>query len=325
MPMLKPYDITASLQGSVEQPEIDPSQLDEKQMRALMNQKILESFKAQQQRIQEAQKAYAEEAASPRNEAISKIDWRPFAQAVKGYGATTVAVPTEGPEDRSAFKRQLQQDVQRAEQGLTDDEINYMKTQLEDKQAAKDAATQRRFDFAKDLDIRSRVNNSEEAKQIRASAQLMDKLAGVENVIQQVGNKTHLTGDEKALLDAAFADASIAWKEAAKLGALQGPDLKLIETAMGETPTTWSGFGKYAISGGVEGLKKKLDLAKNRAQASGKMGLENIKRVYPYPNINEIYSGYEQMLSPKQAAAEDDEKKKFIQEFLKNKASKNKE
>ena len=212
--MLKPYDITASLQGSVEQPEIDPSQLDEKQMRALMNQKILESFKAQQQRIQEAQKAYAEEVASPRNEAISKIDWRPFAQAVKGYGSTTVAVPTEGPEDRSEFKRKLQQDVQRAEQGLTDDEINYMKTQLADQQAKKAEGTQQRFEKAQTgkyftqfvKDTQKIDNDLAGAKQSIYTVEqaLMpgkDGKVNLERVRQSLSNFARLMGEKGVLTD----------------------------------------------------------------------------------------------------------------------------
>ena len=277
------------------QPEVTADAIRPNMTEAEIKKKLYEmlgkSFSQQNAQI-EALKAQAlkEQATQEQLSSLGKLDLRPFAQAVKGYGATNVAIPAEAPEDRTAMLAKLQNAVSEAQQGLTKDQVGALKSMMEDRKNAQLAKSEENFD----LRLRSTINTSEEAKKIRNIGSLNQKLATLESLVSKTG--ATLTGKEKSQLDSAFKDAQVAWKDAAGLGALQGPDVKMIEGALGESPTTVSTIGKYALSGGKAGLLAKVRGARERASGEGNLHLESLQAAFPYRQAESIYGDFRKKL-----------------------------
>jgi hypothetical protein len=279
------------VEGIEEQPEmpIPSSSRDmQKQMYALLQKSM-----GQQQAQVEQLKAAAEKEKQRQEQmgVLGRLDLRPFAEALKGYGATGVAVPKEAPEDRTEILRKLQAAVSDAEQGLTKEQVAFMKNIMDNKKSAQE-------DISKEnqkLRIRTAINTSEQAKKIRNIGTLNQKLQGLESLVAKYG--AEISGDEKAKLDSAFRDAEVAWKEAANLGALQGPDIEMIRGALGESPTTLKGIGRYGLSGGKEGLLAKIRGARQRAVDEGTLHYSNLQTIFPYEVAEPIFSDFQKKLT----------------------------
>lgn len=74
------------------------------------------------------------------------------------------------------------------------------------------------------------IDTSPQGKKVTTLGDLKQKLAAYQELVSQYGTSSF--GSQKARLDAAFADLKIAYKTAAELGALQGPDIALLEEAL---------------------------------------------------------------------------------------------
>jgi len=303
------------VQPEVTAEEIQPQKMSQAEMQQKMYQLMQKSMGGQSEQIEALKQAVAKEQARQEQAGVlGRLDLRPFAQAMRQYGSTTVTIPTEGPEDRTEMLRKLQKELTTAKGGLTDDQINFLKTMMEDKKAGQLAMSEKN----QELRIRSTVNTSEQAKKARNIGTLNKKLAGLEELVNKTG--AELTGEEKAKLDSAFRDAEVAWKEAANLGALQGPDIEMIRGALGESPTSLKGIGRYALSGGKEGLLAKIRGARQRAVQEGMGHLENIRVTFPYSVAEPIYSDLEKKLQiqeaeAKPAAGMSEAQKKRLQEL----------
>lgn len=298
-PQVDPSTLTQpEITASAISPEMSEEEI-KKKLYALLGQ----SFGQQSQQI-EALRAQAMREAALQKEAgvLGRLDLRPFAQAAKQYGATTAVVPTEAPEDRTALLSKLQNAVSEAQQGLTKDQVNALRGMLEarrsDRQLAQDQKSEQNFN----LRLRSTINTSEEAKKIRNIGSLNTKLSNLEELVKKTG--AELTGKEKAALDSAFRDAEVAWKEAANLGALTGPDVGMIQGALGQSPTSIAGIGRYALSGGKEGLLAKIKGARQRAIGEGQGHLESLQAVFPYSQAEGIYSDLTKKLQAPESEAE---------------------
>lgn len=273
-------------------------QTDQK-IKELIRKKFLESQQLQQQEIEQAKQRLAiEQAKQAEAGVLGNLDLRPFAEAARQYGATTAVVPKEAPESNAALLEKLRQEVVKNQQGMTDDQINFLRTMMEDRKNAQAALSQGN----QDLRIRSLVNSSEQAKKIRNIGTLSTKLKNLEGLVNSVG--AEITGADKAKLESAFKDAEVAWKEAANLGALQGPDIEMIRGALGQSPTTGKGLFGYALSGGKEGLLNKIRGARERAITEGQGHLENVMSVYPYPVADPIFKDLSKKLELKPAESE---------------------
>ena len=70
--------------------------------------------------------------------ALEKIDLRPFAEAIRSYGSTTVA-PVAAPEmtetQRQEMLRKLQAQVQGAQEGMTKEQVAALRTMMQEKDA----------------------------------------------------------------------------------------------------------------------------------------------------------------------------------------------
>lgn len=100
------------------------------------------------------------------------------------------------------------------------------------------------------------IDTSPQGKKLQTLSDLKQKVKTYKTLVEQEGYA--MTGAGRTLLENAYADLKIAWKEAANLGALTGPDVSLISDAV-KPATGWSGLGTQVFGGGTEGIKKGID------------------------------------------------------------------
>jgi len=293
--------LAPSVQGSVEQPMVEPQRPQaEQSLQSLLEKQMAQGMNRRQKDIDLARMLHAEKLKQG-----NQVDLTNFFGMANAAGADPRNATYKAPENYDPMVGQAA--INKEEGAMTDDQIAYLKEQLAAEQAAKNAqlsllkseGTDRRFGFGKDLEIRSKILGSEESKMIKANTILMDKLNKYDEVFNEVGNKASLTGEEKSRLDSAQSDAAIAWKESAKLGALQGPDLGMIDKALSQSPTGGNSILGYSLSGGAKGLRSKINTARDSARRSGQYYLENVRTVYPemaYPVAGDIYKNYQKEL-----------------------------
>jgi hypothetical protein len=271
----------------------------EKEIQAAIRQKFMESQAQQEEQMKQQKALLAQEMERQKQLGVlGRLDLRPFAQALQQYGSTTAVVPTSAPTDRLDAIKQLQEQIQRGQRGLTQDQIGFLRTMMEDKRNSQLGQSQENFD----LRLRSTINSSEEAKKVRSIGVLNQKLTALEDIVNKTGPT--LTGEEKAKLDSTFEDAKMAIKNSYELGALTGPDVGIIEGALGKSPTSLAGIGKYAISGGKKGLISRIGGARSRAINEGKSHLESLKAVFPYEKASGIYSDLNKKLEIPESEAD---------------------
>lgn len=122
------------VQPEVTAEEIMPPKMSQAEMQQKMYQLMQKSMGQQEKGIEQLRQSVAQE--QQRQEAagaLGRLDLRPFAQAMRQYGSTTVTVPTEAPIDRTEILRKLQETLSRAEQGLTEDQVRAMRGMMEDR------------------------------------------------------------------------------------------------------------------------------------------------------------------------------------------------
>lgn len=141
--MANPLDPTIPQQPEITAFDIQPG-MSEADMKKKLYALLAKSMSEQSAQI-EALKAQAakEQALQAQAGVLGNLDFRPFAQALRGYGATNVAVPAEAPEDRTAIMNKLQNAVVEAQQGLTKEQVNALRSMMEDKRAAQAGVSQK--------------------------------------------------------------------------------------------------------------------------------------------------------------------------------------
>jgi hypothetical protein len=122
------------------QPQIQP--LTEPMTEEELKRRIIQSYAegmAQQQKQAQALKDMLASQVQAEAElgSFGRLDLRPFAQALKQYGATTVAVPEEAPADTMGMKLKLQQALQESQQGLGRQQLDFLRSALAERQAGK--------------------------------------------------------------------------------------------------------------------------------------------------------------------------------------------
>lgn len=126
--------------------------------------------------------------------------------------------------------------------------------------------------FLDDKEV-ARIDSSPQGKKVKALGDLKQKVNNYKALVQKYGTETPL-GGQKSTLDASYADLKIAYKEAANLGALTGPDVELLEQAI--KPATSGGFfapvkrfAKNIFGGGkgsiIQGLDETLNIVNQNA------------------------------------------------------------
>lgn len=149
-------------------------------------------------------------------------------------------------------------------------------TQLKKAQVAK------AWKEAREVDVDTGVLSEKQLKYIDSSPQ-GKKLTSLSSLYQLSNTYKTLvdtygfnaTGANKTLLDNAYADLKIAYKEAANLGALTGPDVGIIEEAI-KPASGAKNYLNYRLSGGKGGVSAGIDQALSKAR---KEALQNYKQL----------------------------------------------
>ena len=125
--------------GFKDQASIEPSIYDQmqastspKEQQKLLYQLMSKSMEQQQAAATQAQEAFKkEQERQAKMSALQKIDLRPFAEALKGYGSTSVA-EAQAPEmtemQRQELLRKLQSQAAEAQQGVTKEQVAALKS-----------------------------------------------------------------------------------------------------------------------------------------------------------------------------------------------------
>lgn len=103
------------------------------------------------------------------------------------------------------------------------------------------------------------IDNSPQGKKVSTLGSLKQKVTNYKNLVSLYGTASF--GAQKSTLDAAYADLKLAYKDAAELGALQGPDIALLEEAL--RPATSGNFITQAFrkttGNGIDSIAAGLD------------------------------------------------------------------
>lgn len=117
------------------------------------------------------------------------------------------------------------------------------------------------------------IDTSPQGKKLVSLSGLYQKSQTYKNLLDTYGFQA--VGSEKAKLDQAYADLKIAYKEAANLGALTGPDVTLLEEAI-KPASGATNYLNYKLSGGKKGVSGAIDGALSKARAEA---LQNFKQL----------------------------------------------
>ena len=133
---------------------------------------------------------------------------------------------------------------------------------------------------------------SDAGKFIDAASSLQSSLKSYHDLIEEYGSFQKF-GAGKQLIDSAYADLKVKWKEAANLGALTGPDLGLIEDAIPEPKSGfWGGAGQKIFGGGTDSYLKAIMQQSENTKAAAKKNLGVLKSLYPELIGSDIYNTY---------------------------------
>lgn len=106
-----------------------------------------------------------------------------------------------------------------------------------------------------DTEIKA-IDTSPQAKKLVAASDLYSKYNKYQALVKEYGFE--VTGQARSMLDQAYADLKIAYKEAANLGALTGPDVNIIEEAIKPASGGLRKGAIFALAGGKAGLENTI-------------------------------------------------------------------
>lgn len=130
------------------------------------------------------------------------------------------------------------------------------------------------------------ISSSPEAKKLLAIKDLNGKLAAYREVASQPGG-FDAVGSRASILDSLYADLKIAYKEAANLGALTGPDVAIIQEAI-KPISGATNYPAYLAGGGQAGVLASVDQALKSAQRQASNNYNSLLSKYP-DYINDPY------------------------------------
>lgn len=134
--------------------------------------------------------------------------------------------------------------------------------------------------FLDDAEIK-KIDTSPQGKAVKALGDLKTKIQTYKNLVEEYGTETPL-GGQKPQLDSAYADLKLAYKEAANLGALTGPDVQLLEEAI--KPATYGGFfapiKRFGAVVTRQGAGSVLGGLNQALETINKAGTKNINELY---------------------------------------------
>lgn len=136
------------------------------------------------------------------------------------------------------------------------------------------------------------IQNSPEGKQLLSIQDLQNKLNAYRQEAAQPGGFDSV-GSRKAILDSLYADLKIAYKNAAGLGALTGPDVSIITEAI-KPISGITNYPGYLASGGQQGVLNSIDQALSTINRQAETNYRSLMSKYPNSQSN----SYIQNLNP---------------------------
>lgn len=139
------------------------------------------------------------------------------------------------------------------------------------------------------------LDNSPQGKKLQTAASLKLKLNSYQALVDQYGYQGF--GSNKAKIQNAFTELQLAYKEAANLGVLNGPDLMLVEKAIkSATPGFWGNTGNIVTLGqGTRNLKANLEQAQQTLNDAAEY---NLKQLYARDSDYETSFYVQSMMAP---------------------------
>lgn len=155
-------------------------------------------------------------------------------------------------------------------------QLELQNKQLQNAKLRKDLGATVFDGYLDEADVK-KIDVSPQGKSVKALGTLKQKIQNYKDLVQKYGTSSF--GKQKAQLESAFADAKVAWKEAANLGALTGPDVSLIEEAIKPATNAWFGTQVWRnITGQGKGtILSSLDTALNSINQNA---VSNIQQLY---------------------------------------------
>jgi hypothetical protein len=144
-----------------------------------------------------------------------------------------------------------------------------------DNATAAAAARDRENGTLNEKDI-SNIDNSPQGKKLQTAADLKLKLSSYQQLVDKYGME--LFGTNAAVLENAYKELQLSYKEAANLGVLNGPDLTIVEEAIrSATPGALGNFLNVATFGqGTRNLKANLNQAQTTLNATAQANAEQL-------------------------------------------------
>jgi hypothetical protein len=105
-------------------------------------------------------------------------------------------------------------------------------------------------------------------------------------LVEKYGNV--IEGPERAELEQAFGDYIIKYKNAAELGALQAPDLKIVELAS-KASTGAKVLSSELFTGGAEGTVRGLNQAREGLKRDATIPIDSLRGAYgDHPSVKRL-------------------------------------
>lgn len=239
------------------------------------------------------------------------------------------------PEERNALMLQLENQVQRAREGMSGNEIELLKSQLgiesaremaqeraEDRKLSREALNVNKSALANDRHDkevqrqREAFAKSDDISIMKGTTRFTQALNKYEALVNKYGVAP--TGEGAAKLGNAYSDMQVAFKEIEDLGALAGPDLQILFDQVGPAGGIANYF-KAAARGGKEGVLAQVQGAKEKARNKFSESAAYVKNTFPDIADQQI-TPYQKAFDATQIEVADTKKDQAIAWAKKNKS-----
>lgn len=271
---------------------VDKKRADTLNIRIAERERILQEKKMEKQNVYEVVMEAARNGADPAT--VEKA--RNASTAAEALELTTqfISAPFRAQQEQQQFQNKIalrSMQIQEAQLRLAQD-----KQRIENEQRQYDIDN----GILSDSELRD-VDNSPQGKKVKTLGDLALKATAYQQLVKDYGTASR--GAQKAKLEAAYADLKIAYKNAAELGAIQAPDVPIIEGAIRsatfDNPLSQI-FGKLTGSGRLDTINAGLDTAINLIRSSGETNLTQLTARNPkYGNSAYVQSLALPLLSTK--------------------------
>jgi hypothetical protein len=178
----------------------------EKEIQAAIRQRFMEAQAQQEQQIKQQQALLAQEMERQQQLGVlGRLDLRPFAQALEKYGSTTAVVPASAPVEDMSMVEKLREQIQKGQRGLTQDQVNFLRTMMEDRRSAQAALSQGNQDIRVFENVSKKFDKPQQdlADFYQAHDTLKSAIASgdVASIQSSLASYARMTGEKGVLTD----------------------------------------------------------------------------------------------------------------------------